>query len=41
LRGPDSLRVAREVDKLPLARLKLIYNGIDAGIYKPSAEARP
>lgn len=38
--GCDSLRVAREIDRLPESRLRLIYNGVDTNIFRPDKTAR-
>ncbi len=38
--GRDSMRIARQVDRLPEARLRLIYNGVDTGIFRPDERLR-
>ncbi|MEW5913773.1 MAG: glycosyltransferase [Thermodesulfobacteriota bacterium] len=38
--GRDSLRVAREVDRLPERRLRLIYNGVDPDLFPHGPQVR-
>lgn len=33
--GADALAVARREDRLPARRLRLIYNGVDTGLFRP------
>jgi sugar transferase (PEP-CTERM/EpsH1 system associated) len=38
--GRDVLRFASEEDRLPAARLALVYNGVDTEVFRPDEEAR-
>jgi sugar transferase (PEP-CTERM/EpsH1 system associated) len=38
--GQEACQVARRVDHVPEARLRLIYNGVDTGLYRPDPVAR-
>lgn len=38
--GEEARQVARRVDRVPEARLRLIYNGVDTALYRPDPVAR-